>query len=627
VQCTELEWLWGDGTTEKRPCQGSGEAASLGKHTYSAPGIYYPRLRVIGWKPTPVTTDSRVVAVEGAQARSAAGNLIIYWGLWTLGILSALAAWVLVGRWARLHRKAKGNTWKWIARALVVLLLWVAVPPFSYLPNPMVLTYMLGQNYSYDPRVPFANKMMISGDPTARLAPKLRGLVGQTGLDPLDPTQPLTDFEFTRVSYRDDWDGWSDSVIVTAQMVYADGTRRSYNIPVRPDYSPWGFYVGFDERVWNWNDLNRVYAEHAELPYTRFANDGEAAPVQVATPQRLRVHPVSEQLEATDESNWAMIGGGLDDQQKLVLSPNGNTLLMRRWGRVGSEKSLYELWAVGLDGARTKPVRLTDDALNYEWSPDGQYVIYNQAEDPSSVYVVRPDGSGKHVLNIPEDGRTRLPGLHKNGAWFAKDGRVYVAPFDGAPAREVQGFSEVPTNSSVYPSPDGSKIAYPFLNTWFVKEQGVGDPRGIQLGDHGLDSANTPGDPREVAWSHDSSMLALVTWEPGEWYQNKDATLVIFSSKGQRLREVKLADHGRAGTPYWLPDDRHILLQTMPYGGRRIVLAEMATGTAWDLTRSRWDPWFAVESEGKYLVFSNGRGGYWRADLTGLPAARVLPNR
>ncbi|MDQ3928906.1 MAG: hypothetical protein M3328_07135, partial [Chloroflexota bacterium] len=463
------------------------------------------------------------------------------------------------------------------------------------------------------PRLPFANKMLISGDPTARLTPKLNGLIGQTGLDPLDPVQPLADFYFTRVSYRDDRYYWADSAIVTAQMVYADGTSRSYKIPIRPDYSRWGLYVGF-ERVWNWNDLNRVYAEHVELADTPFAREGSHAPLTLGTPQRVRVHPVGEQFEATEEENWAYIGW-LDNRRNL-LSPDGKSLLASRWGRTGSGTSLYELWAIPVDGTGAEPVMLTDDALGYEWSPDGEYVIFNHAENKSPVFAVKRDGSGKHLLSTPDDARSRLPGLNQEGAWFAKDGRVWIAPLGGGPATEVHGFGTVPTNNSVYPTRDGSRITYPFLNTWYIQERSGRGSESVQLGAHGLDAANNPGDPMEIKWGYDGSKLALVTWEPGEWYQNKNVTLTIFDSKGQRLRSVKLADYGQARTPHWLPDGEHILVQTTPYGGRRIVLVEASSGKAWDLTRSRWDPWFAPGPEGKYLLLSNGRGGFWQAEIT-----------
>lgn len=622
VNCTELEWLWGDGTTEKRQCQGSGEEASLGKHTYTTPGIYYPRLRVSGWKLDEVTTASRIVAVEGSQRSSATGTIFVYWGLWSLVILIALASWVALGRWAQ--RGTERMALRRAGRASIVLLLWGAVPPFSYLPNPLALAYVLGGEYSYDPRLPFANKMMIIGDPTIRLTPKLSGLIGQTGLDPLDPVHPLKDFEFTKVSNREDWDGWSDSVIVTAQMMYADGTRRSYKIPMRPDYSPWGFYVGFDERVSGWNDLNRLYAEHVELPYTPLAKDGSGTPLHLGEPQRVRVPSMGEQLEATEEGNWAYIGGGLDNRQKILLSPDGGFVLINRWGRLGTGKSLYELWAIRLDGTGTEPVRLTDDVLDYEWSPDGQYVIFNQAQT-SVVYAVKRDGSGKHKLNTPDYRQTRLPGLNKDGAWFAKDSRVWSAPFDGGPAQEVSGFSEIAANYFVYPSADGSRIAYPYSSEWYIQERGGGSSASVQLVGQGLNTAQMEGDPRDVAWSQDGSKLALVSWLGHEWYPNQEtnAALMVFDHKGQPLQEVKLADYGKASTPYWLPNGEHILVQTLPYAGRRIVVVEVDSGKAWDLSRPRWDAWFGVEQSGKYLVLSTGRGGFWRVELA-RSAADVL---
>ncbi len=121
VQCTEREWIWGDGTTDKLSCVGSGEEASLAKHTYATPGIYYPRLKVSGWRGDDVTTYSRVVAVEGAH-RGATENSFAYWGLWTIVILSAVAGWIVLGRWTR--HTGKRNLGMWLGRALIAFLLW-----------------------------------------------------------------------------------------------------------------------------------------------------------------------------------------------------------------------------------------------------------------------------------------------------------------------------------------------------------------------------------------------------------------------------------------------------------------------------------------------------------------------
>jgi Tol biopolymer transport system component len=70
-----------------------------------------------------------------------------------------------------------------------------------------------------------------------------------------------------------------------------------------------------------------------------------------------------------------------------------------------------------------------------------------------------------------------------------------------------------------------------------------------------------------------------------------------------------------SGFPHWTPDDRHILLQTTPSYGRRIVTFDLAGGRAWELSRPRWDTWFSLSPDGRYLLLTNGRGGFWRSDV------------
>jgi len=75
------------------------------------------------------------------------------------------------------------------------LLLVSFVAPFSYLPNPLGLAEMLAGSYTYHPGVPLVNGFaMLGADPAPLVRERLDRLIGQTGLDPLDPVQPLVGY-------------------------------------------------------------------------------------------------------------------------------------------------------------------------------------------------------------------------------------------------------------------------------------------------------------------------------------------------------------------------------------------------------------------------------------------------
>ncbi len=83
-----------------------------------------------------------------------------------------------------------------LAAGLGLLLLASFVSPFSYLPNPLGLYYLVFGGYRYDPRSPFVDRFatLATPDSTPTLTPQLERLLGLTGLDPLDPERPLAGY-------------------------------------------------------------------------------------------------------------------------------------------------------------------------------------------------------------------------------------------------------------------------------------------------------------------------------------------------------------------------------------------------------------------------------------------------
>ena len=113
-------------------------------------------------------------------------------GAWIATLFIVVFAFVWLRRKSRHTRN--------IEYTMIALELISFVTPFSYHQPGRTRVGDVG-NYAYDPRLPFVNRFVIAGDPTATLRPLLDGLVGQTGLDPLDPVQPLARYEFVQVRY------------------------------------------------------------------------------------------------------------------------------------------------------------------------------------------------------------------------------------------------------------------------------------------------------------------------------------------------------------------------------------------------------------------------------------------
>jgi len=71
---------------------------------------------------------------------------------------------------------------------------------------------------------------------------------------------------------------------------------------------------------------------------------------------------------------------------------------------------------------------------------------------------------------------------------------------------------------------------------------------------------------------------------------------------------VTIAPNGSVATPQWTPAGDRLFIQSHSFGGGRILTVDVATGQVLDLSRPRWDAWFALAPDGDSLLLSNGRG-------------------
>jgi hypothetical protein len=574
VTCVSWHWEWGDGTTEDVPCTqlpqtgwGS-QPGVIVRHVYAQNGSYDISTRV-------TLSNGQVEARPGPQIFVAAALPVPEdhtqrnWILWGAALLVALAALVALFRVRRVRR------WRRLGAAVVLLAVWTYLPPFSFVPNPLGLLWNLAGGYTYWPDLPFGNRFVIADDPTGTLAGGLETLIGQTGLDPLDPVHPLIGYEFGQVSQVSRYE-----TLVHTRLIYADGTSRAYDLPAYADHS---YYRAGWSRSWFFDTLGRARADQRDLGLGRA---GGVAPV-VGPPIRLALPPIAEQLDVRSAANWIL--PGFDEaafRQRLLVAPGGDAFLVSAaTSRFSPER---DLWLVRLDGAA--PTRLARATLDYAWTPDGQQVVYVTRENGNPVSVVNRDGSGARVLARP--GLPTLPGITADGIWTLADGAVRITAFAGGD-RPGPALIGPALANPLRPSPDGGAVAYHCGDAWCVEDVAGGHRVTVQGG------GNT------LAWSPDGQKFALAEPE-----------VLVYSRAGRGLGIISVFSTHLPNQFQWSPDSRILYAAVFPeFNSRRLLALDSQTAAVWDLTVPHWDPWFALWPDGGSLLLANGRGGFWRAPL------------
>lgn len=190
--------------------------------------------------------------------------------------------------------------------------------------------------------------------------------------------------------------------------------------------------------------------------------------------------------------------------------------------------------------------------ITYEW--------YVEGNDFKSVFLVRPDGSGEHVI------AGNLPGEHRGPAWSPDGKRIAFVNID----------AEAPDGTLWLMDADGSNA------------ERLVDPKGECVASYW------------PAWSPDGHQIAFVC------YRDEDdsfATIDLASGTIKRLTTVKFPDHFD-NPPTWSPDGKTIAFDLQHWdptgtfldgsrlgtiastGGDVTWLTELSSFTAWP----DWDP-------------------------------------
>jgi hypothetical protein len=470
------------------------------------------------------------------------------------------------------------------------------IPPFSALPNPVGVYWRIRGGYAYDPRLPFANEFIMLGRPENDLQPYLRQLIGQVGLSPLDPVQPLARYEILRVSLHPHH---NRVALVTTRFIYADGSSRIYPIPLfTPASSLYGLWLG----GWMEDGLERLRSEHLALPGQPFAT--EASAIHIGPARLLDLHPAANRLDEVNPGHWLWNSVRV---QRLVWAPDGQAFL----AAMEVDPGVRQLWRVPLDGSPPSLIA-SGDIREYGWSPDGQLIVFTRLDPEAQVANrLRPFAiasavtQGEHVALktiATALGSDKLPGLTSQGVWFFSEGSLWRMLYDGSPPQPwLTDVVTVVPNQPPRPAPDESRIAYTCRARVFC----MADARGKLL-------AMIPMQAAEATWSPDGARLAVIDRDPNNL---RPVRLVILSRDGAELLAREIAPHDATDAPAWTLDGSAVFVQTYPQDGRRIIAVDIASGQVLDLSQEHWDTYFALSPDGRTLLLNNGRGNFWTADV------------
>ena len=449
---------------------------------------------------------------------------------------------------------------------LVATVLVSFVAPFSYLPNPLGAYYLLSGGYQYDPRLPFFNGFATLGpDPAPLVIARLDQLIGQTGLDPLDPDHSLVGYLLRGVTT----DVGGSRATVNVDLRYADGAVRRYAIPVTQ--------YGNRPPV-NITGIDNLLAQH--LPLRDLPPATAMSPVRLGNPARLPLAAEVDQLLMvhTGKSNGS-----------IQWAPDGQSFLIAT--NVDSSGAGLVLWRITLNGA--PPRRLAEGVASYTPSPDGRSVVFLRFDASNAPWVryallvVDIDSGAQRRIGMTDRAGIALAG---DAAYFLDAGVLWRAALAGGPPQRLGALPDATRilDDDVVPlaiSPDAQRVAYRCASDICLADVSGAHPSRIALGYAGPNQPMPDSTPRPaptaepagmeqpylatlgIAWSHDGQRLAIVATPTDS--RGRPA-LLILARDGSIVRELPLGPDGPSEPPQWTPDDRSLFLTIFPAGGRRL---------------------------------------------------------
>lgn len=252
--------------------------------------------------------------------------------------------------------------------------------------------------------------------------------------------------------------------------------------------------------------------------------------------------------------------------RRAAWSPDGETVLVARWGRVVGEgpprQALSELWAVDVrDGSAN---RLSENALRPVYAPDGERLAYLSyvGEDGGQWHIQTLDlATGEEQTVGPADWRQPPAWSDAGEAVQRRPGERHTLPVDGRATGFVTSMAWSPDGERLAyvsftdsaPSTDGAPSADGATSTlWLVDAAGAGAPR--RLARRSMATFSRP------SWSPDGRTLAFSIQPWGaETAAAADVWLVETDDPGSE----RLLFHSdlEERNPAWSPDGRYLAFE------------------------------------------------------------------
>lgn len=510
----------------------------------------------------------------------------------------------------------------------ITLFLITFVAPFSYLPNPLGLYYLIQGGYRYRPYSILVNRFAtLYSDPTESISAKLNQLLGATGLDPLDPNHPLVAYTIEEITTRPNAMHGATARVV---LHYADGTSRSYSIPIYKESSRFQTPVR-----WFSPSIDRLLAPHQQLAHLPLLNN--QAPLQITQLERL-----SSSNERQKLANQDWNADALQPSDEILWSPTGQQFLIQMHS--GGSSEVTSLWLVASDGL---PIRkIADDVVDYAWSADARHIVYLQFTGWADLVngqhaIVDVDLSRGIERRLGDTDRDRISIAHQS-VYFLNRGALWRVSLETPTIERIGVLPDIGVapgiSGPIAVSPDARRVAYRCGSDLCLSDLSGSNAISLPLkyappaAPELLPDTASPGplpiapaqqgtpaqlDSLEVAWSSDGAYLAVAagSYERGPETE-RPTELWIVDPSGQVVRKLMIGPNGTTHIPQWTPDNRFMILNTFPSDGRRIVLVGVADDSVYDLSEAHWDAFASLSPNGQQLLLWNGRGGFWLGQLT-----------
>jgi Tol biopolymer transport system component len=208
----------------------------------------------------------------------------------------------------------------------------------------------------------------------------------------------------------------------------------------------------------------------------------------------------------SDGSDVRRVASSSDSEIYPDWSPDGQTLLFTRVSRATQKASLWTIRADGTDLREVAPG--SGESFGGRWSPDGQSIVFRTAAAPSTLAVMRADGTDRHTI-----ASALVTDAYTVPSW-SPDGRIAFSRYTDTGSQGIwtirpdgTGLTRFTDHEDAEPrwSPDGTRLAYgtqvyagtSALNILFVVKADGSDPQQISGG-----AAD-----RSPAWSPDGKWI------------------------------------------------------------------------------------------------------------------------